>query len=179
MKSYNFAIFLAPFERPAAQVEGALSEAGCTDATLRVHGTTPVLEFDRFAVTLEAAIVSALRDAVDAGTRPIRIEPDDLVSASEISRRAGVTREAVRLWIEGHRCDSFPGSRAMFGRSKVWSWLEVSRWLAASDKLPDTVVQAAAVIAGFNLALELRHARREPEVWGATSKLLDDVLLAV
>jgi len=149
---FNFALVLAPLERALHQVEDALFESGCDDAILRFHGNTPVLEFDRESVSLQDAIVSALHNAVDAGVDPLRIEPDDLVSAAEISRRAGVTREAVRLWADGLRGDGFPSPRAIVGKSKVWSWLHVAKWLAHSRKLPGSAVDAAAVVAGFNLA---------------------------
>jgi hypothetical protein len=173
-EAFNFSLILSPFERPLAEVENALFEAGCDDAILCFRGTTPILEFDREASSFKDALVSAVRNAVDGGVHPQRIEPDDLVPASEIARRAGVTREAVRLWTEGLRGEAFPGPRAIIGKSKIWSWLEVAHWLAASGKIQPAQAEWATYVAGFNLAFEMARARRDPDVWSAVEKMLAD-----
>jgi len=63
------------------------------------------------------------------------VEPDALVTASEIARRIGWTRESVRLLAEGARGPGgFPaaaaGSRGQ--RTRLWRWSEVASWLRAS-----------------------------------------------
>lgn len=68
---------------------------------------------------------------------------EDLVSISDIASRAGVSREAVRTWVEGSRGPGgFPlhegsvggGSR---GATKVWIWPAVNRWLGGNYGLDD------------------------------------------
>ncbi|MEU5963880.1 hypothetical protein ABZ777_21980 [Micromonospora parva] len=56
----------------------------------------------------------------------------ELVSASDIASRLGVSREAVRLWVEGLRGPGgFPRPVGTIGngKSKVWQWLAVNAWM--------------------------------------------------
>lgn len=59
---------------------------------------------------------------------------DDLVGVSDIAQRAGLSREAVRLWSTGQRQDgSFPAPVGHLGAGSkqvaVWRWCEVNAWL--------------------------------------------------
>src|SRR5690606_16929992 len=113
-ETHQFALVLGELAAERHRVEDALFEAGCDDALLVFRGPIPVLEFDRESPSLEAAVLSAMRNVAGSGigATVLRIEPDDLVSAAEIARRASVSREAVRLWAAGERREGFPPSRA-------------------------------------------------------------------
>lgn len=156
--THTFLLVLDGLNPSDDAVEDALFEAGCDDAMLSFRGTTALLEFDREASSLEEAVLSAFRDLEASGLNSVvlRVEPDDLVSASEISRRAGASREGVRLWHEGERGPgSFPPPVASVGtNTMLWSWAEVSNWLLENDKLDNyTVVENARFLARLNALL--------------------------
>ncbi len=53
----------------------------------------------------------------------------ELVTAADIGRRLGVTRERVRQWVANDRL-RFPAPAGQVGRSAVWEWAQVSAWAA-------------------------------------------------
>ncbi|WP_240965188.1 helix-turn-helix transcriptional regulator [Streptomyces zingiberis] len=82
---------------------------------------------------LEAAMaaVSAVRRAVPR-LRVCRLDRD-LVGVHEIADRTGRSRQNVSQWIAGTRKsreEPFPPAEGTVGRSLVWTWSEVNRWLA-------------------------------------------------
>lgn len=135
MNSYSFSLVLdGPPEFDEAALD-AFFDAGCGDATFQTRNGEVVAEFDREAPSLSDALITAIRDADGAGTgyRVVRVEPDDLVSLTEIAKRAGRSKESVRLLAAGKRGAkrserSFPRPRGQIGRTKLWSWAEVAEW---------------------------------------------------
>lgn len=59
---HNFVLVLSGATEPDGELEDALFEAGCDDATLVFRNGVPYLEFDRRAPSLDVAIRSAVRD---------------------------------------------------------------------------------------------------------------------
>ena len=60
------------------------------------------------------------------------VEQTELVDMAEIARRAGVARDTVARW--RIRYGDFPAPARRFGRSPVWRWPEVRRWLEATGR---------------------------------------------
>jgi hypothetical protein len=90
----------------------------------------------------------------------------DLVSTSDIAVRAGVSREAVRLWVKGQRgpggfpdpFDSVGGGEK--GSLAVWCWPAVNLWLREHIGIVDedeylTLKQAAEVTTALLMVEEL------------------------
>jgi len=98
-------------------------------ATLHTDKQDPT---DVAGVTVQVArrIRHALPDAT-------LVEVDqDLVNVSDVAHRVGVSREAVRLWIDGRRGPGgFPPPAGSPGSSKVWRWARVAEWLASNYKI--------------------------------------------
>lgn len=143
------------------QIDG-LYEAGCDDATILITGMTVYQDFDREAENLETAILTAIRDteSADPAIQVARVEPADLVTAAEIARRTGRSKESIRLLINGDRGDGdFPKPLAgVTTKTKIWSWLEVLRWFHHKNKMDDPqALEQAEVISGINQALEIRN----------------------
>jgi len=86
----------------------------------------------------------------------LRVEPDELVSASEIAERLARTRESVRLLISGERGPgSFPAPVSHLRvRHRLWRWSEVAVW--SQQASPEETAQAEA-LAALNAALDLRN----------------------
>jgi len=142
-----------------------LFEAGCDDATFGEVEGVAYAEFDRQAKTFAEALASAVRDIQSVqGIRVVRIEPDDLVTASEIAERLGRTRESVRLLASGRRGGgTFPAPAShLRARGRLWRWADVLGWAGASEGDHE----AAQLVAAVNAALELqtRKASLAPPV---------------
>ena len=158
----DFVLVLSGVSEPDSQLEDALFEAGCDDAILAFRNGVAYLEFDRQAPSLDAAVLSAIRDAEYADSRltVVSVEPGDAVNASEVARRARVTREYIRLLIHGKRGEGgFPAPQSgITGKTLVWSWAKVVRWMLEHELLEDrTVVEAADIIRDINDALDVRQ----------------------
>lgn len=148
----------------------ALFDAGCDDASFGMIDDVGYADFSRGANTFAEAVRSAISD-VEAvrGLQIVRIEPDDLVTMSDIARRLGRTRESVRLLVSGRRGKGdFPHSFSGTGRSRFWRWSDVAAW--AGD-LPPGEYERARLVAAVNAALELR--RQRPELAESERALID------
>lgn len=162
--------FMLIVEGPDLQDEGhvgALFEAGCDDATVGRVGATQYLDFDREAETLADAVFEATEaiEAVVPGARVVHLEPDDLVTMSDIAERTGRTRESVRLLINAERGPgAFPPAATHFkSRNRMWEWQDVTVWFAqALDEAPEAEFAAeptdSGFIVAFNAGLRLRRA---------------------
>jgi hypothetical protein len=104
--------------------------AGAVVATLRVDCNEPV-----------GAAVEAARRILHSlpGSDVTQVE-QEIVAISDIASRLGISREAVRLWVEGRRGPgNFPGPEGVVsnGKSKVWFWADVNKWLEENYRLGD------------------------------------------
>ncbi len=124
----------------------------------------PVAEFRRSAPTLADAVLGAIRDmeSAGAGWRVVRVEPDELVSASAIARRLGRTRQSVAQLIAGRRGPGgFPPPAVWVdGAARLWRWSDVAQWFSAAVG-PSTGVDrlAAEFLAMLNGELQARRHR--------------------
>lgn len=162
---HTFTLVLADINEITEELENSIYGNHCDDALISSRDQIVYLDFDREADNLERAVISAINDVEAVGYTVARIEPSDLVTSTEISRRTGRTRESIRLIIKGERgTGGFPVPKAgVTSKTLVWSWAEVSNWLLKNNKIDDPyLVQQANVIRGVNEALELR---KHPFFW--------------
>jgi predicted DNA-binding transcriptional regulator AlpA len=159
MKTYNFLLVLSSNNSADEELEDRLFEAGCDDATLSYRNETAYLEFDREAASFKEAILSAIKQVENTNIIVERIEPDDLVNASEIARRIKKSREYVRLLIEGKRGKTnFPKPvSGMSQKSLIWSWSKIADWLQKNEFIDYESVTIAQDIADINYALFYRY----------------------
>lgn len=97
------------------------------------------------------------------GLSVLRLD-DDLVAASDIASRIGVSRQAVQQFI-GHQ--EFPVPWAIVASTRVWRWAEVNEWLRANrpDRADDEywpVAQDAVRINALLLSLRDETLASEP-----------------
>ena len=105
-----------------------------------------VADFDRVAPSLAHAIASAVRDIEKVpGLRAVGVRCDNMVNLLGIANRAGVTREAVRLWASGKRgSGDFPKPILITaGGEQIWDWAQVAPWIerhmsAGQEQLPSS-----------------------------------------
>lgn len=141
-------------------------EAGCDDATFGEVDGVGYADFARSATSAPEAILSAIDGLESAvpSVRVTRVEPDDLVNASEIATRLGRSRESVRLLIA---CERGPGGfpaplSHLKSRSRLWRWAEVASWTQEALGTPPAETGTAIFVAALNDALDLR--RLSPEL---------------
>jgi hypothetical protein len=156
MAEYEFTLVIhGPVEDD--NVINALFERGCEDATFGSVDGIGYADFHREAPGLGQAIFSAVRDVESVpGLTVLRVEPDDLVTASEIAARLGRTRESVRLLIAGERGGGdFPAPVSHHrSRNRLWRWSEVAAWAEVKG---GHELEQAQLLAAMNAALELRN----------------------
>lgn len=156
MKVFEFAIIASGPDPEADDFEDRFFEAGCDDATITFTRGLIILAFAREAHSLEAAIDSAIGAARAAGARVERVEPDSLVSLSEIAHRAGLSRQAISNYAagKGRRAEGFPLPVArVTSESPLWDWPDVAEWLSRKGVVTPQQVADARVIRQANEAL--------------------------
>jgi len=157
MSDHHFSLILSG---PVEAKLDDLFEAGCDDATFGSVDGMAYAEFDREAESLVLAIGSAIHDVESiADIRVTHVEPDALVTASEIAERLGRSRESVRLLISGERgAGDFPSPIShLRSRNRLWRWSDVAAWAQLEDV---DALESAKLIAAVNAALELRSSTR-------------------
>lgn len=156
MAEYEFTLVIhGPVEDDA--VVNALFEHGCDDATFGTVDGVAYGEFHREAGGLGDAVFSAIKDVESVGGLTVlRVEPDDLVTQSEIAQRLGRTRESVRLLAAGERGGGeFPAPVShLRSRNRLWRWSDVAAWAGVKDGQD---FEQAQLLAAMNAALELRN----------------------
>ena len=159
MKDHEFTIIASGLDLRDEGFEDRFFEAGCDDATLSFQKGVIILEFHREAVSFSKAVASAYEAVLRAGAKVERIEPDHLVSLSEIAERSGLTRQAISLYTRAERGQNFPGPVAkVTSRHPLWDWPEVAEWLFERGTLTREEVVRAKIVKEANLHLEASEA---------------------
>ncbi|MCH8487371.1 MAG: hypothetical protein LAT75_10945 [Candidatus Cyclonatronum sp.] len=161
MKTFEFTLVLEIDNIPLEEIEDKLYEAGCDDALLSFRNGIAYLNFDREADDLEKAVGSAIHQAESSGLplKVKRIEPSDLVTASEIARRLGRSKQSVQQLISGVRGDGdFPVPLAgLTSTTLIWSWQEVADWFFTKNKIDNKqICEEALIMKSWNDVLALR-----------------------
>lgn len=172
--NHEFVLVLSGVNTLDDRIANALLGAGCDDATISLRFGTVYLSFDREAISLQEAILSAIRDVAKAGIGATVKYVDDcnLVTQAEIARRIGRTRQMVGQYIAGTRGPgNFPGPACCITEGHpLWMWCEVSYWFFQNGIVGEEVLEASRVVAGINSVLDLLHQRQH------SSALIDEVL---
>ena len=140
-----------------------LTAAGGIDATVQADERGGTVMFTREADDAIQAVVSAVEHVTAAGMNVIRAT-EDFILIDEIAERARVTPAAVRYWITGERGPGgFPEPEMRRQRTSLYSWAEVSAWLAAArlGEIDHYAAQTARACSLVNAALTVRKGMRE------------------
>jgi hypothetical protein len=155
MKPFNFTIIASGLDPESDDFAERFFEAGCDDATISYQKGAIILEFNREGRSLAHALISAVADVHRAGAKVEHIEPDFLVSLSDIAERAKISRAAVSLFAKGERRKDFPAPVARVTTlSPLWDWVEIARWMYRKRTISRDVVVEAKVVRAANRALE-------------------------
>src|SRR5438128_9043756 len=104
-KEHDFALIVGGVQSLTSDIEDALFKSGCDDATLSIQYGLLYVEFSRTATSMQAAILSAIRDVRKArvSARVLRVDECDLVTPAEIARRIKRSRQLVFQYMNGQR----------------------------------------------------------------------------
>lgn len=154
MPVFEFSIIATGLDPNHEDFERRFLEFGADDATISFQRGVIIIDFAREAASMDMALCSAIDAVTDAGARILRIEPDPLVTLSDIAERSGLTRAAVSLFASGQRGSGFPPPVArVTSESPLWLWVDVARWFVSTGRLPETVYECAIAI--FDVTVEL------------------------
>jgi len=169
MSIYQFTLRLSR-EISAEEIE-SLYDTGLSDAGIESGPSGTLIDFIREADNWAAAIGSAVADIEKVpGLRVTGAGQVDQVTMLDIARRAGRSREAVRLWASGKRGPGgFPATQwESPGGERFWSWPAVAVWI--SDHLhipvevtPDEIRWADAVLNARQAAADAQQALNEAD----------------
>jgi len=167
MNEFEFCIIASGLDPEAKDFADRFFNAGCDDATISFQKGHIILDFTREADTIDAAICSAVECVEKAGAHVDRIEPDPLVSLSDIAARTGLTRAAITQYAKGQRGENFPSPVArVTSDTSLYDWSTVATWLFHNEKLSrDKAIEAEAVKAA-NEAIEAREPRLRETLQG-------------
>jgi hypothetical protein len=162
-KSYQFTLILKNVHEKTEDLEDSLYEANCDDALINFKNGAVFLEFDRDGLSLEEAVVSAIKDVHSCSVDAIvaSVAPENFVTESEIAKRLNKSRQLVSLWIKGERRECFPHPvMRLAEKSPLWKWNEVCEWLYQNQLIKDkNLVEDAIFFANINAALEERNSK--------------------
>ncbi len=154
MKSYEFIIIASGLDTEADDFEDHFYAAKCDDATVGVVRGKIVLEFAREARNFAHALASAIVDVQSTGAKIERIEPDYLVSLSDIAERSDLSRSAISHYAAGNRDKDFPSPIARITTdTPLWDWVLVAKWMFQRRKLSLESLVAAKLVREANTAI--------------------------
>jgi hypothetical protein len=107
MATFEFTVIASGLDPQATDFESRFYEGRCDDATVSFQNGHIILDFAREAKSISEAIVTAVADASEAGATVERVEPDPLVSLSDMAFRSGMTRAAMSNYYKGLRQEGF------------------------------------------------------------------------
>jgi hypothetical protein len=148
---------------------GAVGAAG----VLRVveRSGVSVVELERAAATFADAVLDAIREVEKPGdVSVVRVEPDELVTASAIARRVGRSRQSIAQLIAGERGPAgFPAPAVWIDRkTRLWRWTDVAEWFAVAGRGSVVIDRVGAeFLAMLNGELQARRHRERLALLGA------------
>lgn len=138
---------------PAApDFETRLTTAGLPDATIAFQRGVVMILIAVEPATLLREVEAAALAVTRIGGTVVRIEPDPLVTQSDIAERAGLTRAAISQYLAGRRGDgAFPPPIArVTADSPLYDWCRVVDWLCRHGVLGERDRHLAAALAEAN-----------------------------
>ena len=156
METFEFTLVATGLDPQADDFEARFFESGCDDATLSFQKGHILVDFAREASSLEEAVLSAIENVQATGATLQRIEPDPLVSLSDMAARSNMSRAAMTHYFKGQRGKDFPAPKARITTdSPLWDWAEVSLWLYTNGRISREVAISAAVLSSANHLITL------------------------
>lgn len=158
---YEFTLALTGANNLTADLENALYEHGCDDATLSQSHQRLWLDVTRKASSFEGAVLAAVEDVRRAGAAiglPLDVAVVDvcpLITQAGMARRLGCSRQYVgQLVAAGRKNRAFPPAEChLQDGMPLWRWSLVARWLVDEGMLEQQVADEAVTAERLNESL--------------------------
>jgi hypothetical protein len=155
MKTFEFSVIASGLDPGAGNFEALFYDNGCDDALVSFQNGHIIIDFAREAETMDEAISSALENVAATGAHIDRVEPDPLVSLSDIAKRTEMSRAAITNYHKGHRGEGFPAPVArVTSESPLWDWAIVAKWLVCKNRLDRNIAIEAEAVRQANYVVE-------------------------
>lgn len=169
MQYFNFTLTVSGINRKTDGHEDALFLSGCDDAMLSYYGDSLYLEFERNAISLNAAITSAIKDIESAGVGAwVKSVDSNLVGLSEIAELSAQSREAIAMLKYCVSSEAgFPNPiQRISDRPCLWDWGKVALWLQIGGRISaeSNLVANANELNNWNIALDLRASKEKSAI---------------
>ncbi len=162
-EEFDFTLVLGGVSEITEEMERALFESGCDDATLSARSGRLYVTFSRMAASYKDAVISAIKDVrrSNIGATVLRVDQCDLITQSEIARRIGRSRQLVNQYITGDRGPGLfpPPACNITEKVPLWYWCEVAYWLESNNLIKEEELREAQDITVINSVLELEHQK--------------------
>ena len=155
MKTHEFSIVASGLDPQAEDFESRFYDAGCDDALVSFQKGHIIVDFSREAASFSEALVTAIDGVRRAGAHVERVEPDPLVSLSDIATRTNMTRAAMTNYAKGLRGSGFPPPAVkVTSESPLWDWATVASWLFRNSRIERDVLVEAELVKEANDAIQ-------------------------
>ena len=163
-QEHDFTLLVDGATTVTREIEDAIFNAGCDDATIGVRFGRLYLTFSRESTSIREAIVSAILaiNGCGAGLRVFRVDVCNLVTQADIARKIGRSRQLIHQYMNGIRGPGgFPPPACdITDNAPLWYWSEVAYWLWTNDLISEDVLQQAQQVAIVNSVLELEYQQQ-------------------
>jgi hypothetical protein len=160
MKTFEFSIIASGLDPETEDFADRFFKAGCDDSTISFQKGHIIVDFAREADSIDAAICSAVEGVEKAGAQVDRIEPDPLVSLSDIAARTGLTRAAITNYSKGQRAENFPSPVArVTSKTSLYDWAAVATWLFQNEQLSREAAIEAEAVRVANAAIQSHETK--------------------
>jgi hypothetical protein len=162
MSTYWFELEIGPISDLEEAAERLYSH--CGDGQLSGDEQGGTILFSREARNAIEAILSAIDDSERSGLSVSGVM-EDLVTIDDVAEKTGRSAPAVGHWTTGERGPGgFPAPAIHRGsRVKLYSWAQVSRWLAEAGlgKIDSVAAEVAAAAVDVDALLRARQVLRD------------------
>lgn len=166
---YDFTLALTGADKITTDLENALYEHGCDDATLSQSHQRLWLDVTREACSFEEAVLAAVQDVRRVGAAiglpldVVAIDVCPLITQAGMARRLGCSRQYVgQLVAAGRKGRAFPAAECHLQEGMpLWRWALVASWLAEEGMLKQQVADEA--LSAERLNDSLRQTRETPD----------------
>ncbi len=158
MKTFEFSIIASGLDPEAEDFADRFFNAGCDDATISFQKGHIILDFAREADCIDEAISSAVECVERAGVTVDRVEPDPLVSLSDIATRTGLSRAAITNYSKGERAENFPSPVArVTSKTSLYDCASVATWHFQHKQLSREEAIKAEIVKVANEVIKARE----------------------
>ena len=113
-----------------------------------------LIDYALDAESLKAAVSHVEEIIRLGGGKVIRLEPDDLISLQEMGHESGLGWGRIHALANSSGADPMPQPvRRLSSDRPLWSWRDVSAWLAANQFISEDTAKFAAAAYEINVRL--------------------------